>query len=862
MGSGARRGPVVGDWSTCGAREEGTVPTMWFAILALSTLSPWIQSEAAPAPPLQVGEWAVLDAVDRRGRRPVRPDAVFAAHLLEPGAPPPSPGQQLQGELGAASWKPSPADAGGGPADAAAYAWGRLEVPPGAGGVHLARLSGAWQLFVNGRPHVGDAYRYGFGGVPVELAEGSNEIAVTGARGGFSLEFVPAPGEVVIEAADLTVPDLVVGEAGELELGVCLHRTALAPLRGARVELTGALAGEVPLLPVGPLETRVVALTARPVDAKQVAAPGALECELVVRAADGRALARRELAVRVVEETASRLRSFRSSIDGSTQVWGEVPPARGESGDELPGLVLSLHGASVRPRNQIGAYASHPGLWIVAPTNRRPFGFDWQDWGRRDAYEVRDAFVARTPVSDTRRYLTGHSMGGHGTWHLAANDPDQWAVIAPSAGWRSFDTYGGRPEGALTEWWQRADAASHTEAAASNLRALPTFVLHGDADSTVAASEARAMVDLLEREGAADLRFHFEPGAGHWWDGDPAPGAACVQWPAMFAMFDEYALPSAVERELYGAIPAQLDFRTVDPAVDSEHHWIAITEVSTVGRPARLRAQCEPTEQVWMDVDGAMIQPRRPAVIETENVARFEVDAGLQRVERLTVDGELLAIGASGRLTLERGPSGWRSVEGDVPSGRRRPGRSGPFKNAFDNGFVLVRGTSGDAVETEALADLARYHATEWWYRANGRALLMTDEEFLARGDLAACNVILYGNSDTNSAWDQVLEQDRPIDVRRGGVRIDELFLRGADRAALFVQRRRGSDRALVGAFGVSGPQTARLLTTVAPFVSGVGVPDYLVLDAGALAQGDAATVVTGFWDHDWRFDPRQVVGL
>ena len=23
---------------------------------------------------------------------------------------------------------------------------------------------------------------------------------------------------------------------------------------------------------------------------------------------------------------------------------------------------------------------------VVAPTNRRPFGFDWQDWGRLDAY--------------------------------------------------------------------------------------------------------------------------------------------------------------------------------------------------------------------------------------------------------------------------------------------------------------------------------------------------------------------------------------------------------------------------------------------------------------------------------------------
>ena len=54
------------------------------------------------------------------------------------------------------------------------------------------------------------------------------------------------------------------------------------------------------------------------------------------------------------------------------------------------GLVLSLHGASVDAFNQAAAYAALPDFWIVAPTNRGAFGFDWQDWGREDAYEVLD----------------------------------------------------------------------------------------------------------------------------------------------------------------------------------------------------------------------------------------------------------------------------------------------------------------------------------------------------------------------------------------------------------------------------------------------------------------------------------------
>ena len=34
----------------------------------------------------------------------------------------------------------------------------------------------------------------------------------------------------------------------------------------------------------------------------------------------------------------------------------------------------------------------------------------------------------------TKTYLTGHSMGGHGTWNVGVHYPDKFAPIAPSAG--------------------------------------------------------------------------------------------------------------------------------------------------------------------------------------------------------------------------------------------------------------------------------------------------------------------------------------------------------------------------------------------------------------------------------------------
>ena len=62
-----------------------------------------------------------------------------------------------------------------------------------------------------------------------------------------------------------------------------------------------------------------------------------------------------------------------------------VNPASGPAGQAL---FLSLHGASVEAIGQADAYS--PKKWgpIVCPTNRRPYGFDWEEWGRWDALEV------------------------------------------------------------------------------------------------------------------------------------------------------------------------------------------------------------------------------------------------------------------------------------------------------------------------------------------------------------------------------------------------------------------------------------------------------------------------------------------
>jgi hypothetical protein len=84
----------------------------------------------------------------------------------------------------------------------------------------------------------------------------------------------------------------------------------------------------------------------------------------------------------------------------------------------------------------------------------------------------------------------------------------------------------------------------------------------------------------------------------------------------------------------------------------------------------------------------------------------------------------------------------------------------------------MIYGSAGTPEENAWALAKARFDADQWWYRANGYAYVLRDDdaevESLAKN--MAHNVILYGNADTNRAW-RLLMPDT-IRVSRGEVRI------------------------------------------------------------------------------------------
>jgi predicted peptidase len=113
-----------------------------------------------------------------------------------------------------------------------------------------------------------------------------------------------------------------------------------------------------------------------------------------------------------------------------------------------------------------------------------------------------------------RVYLTGLSMGGHGTWYLAYRRPELFAAIAPLCGWVEEM---GRFRGSVPV--VPAESGAALPALARRLGKLPIWIFHGEADEAVPVSGSREPAAAL-KAASADVRYTEFLGTNHnVWDG-------------------------------------------------------------------------------------------------------------------------------------------------------------------------------------------------------------------------------------------------------------------------------------------------------------------------------------------------------
>ncbi len=171
-------------------------------------------------------------------------------------------------------------------------------------------------------------------------------------------------------------------------------------------------------------------------------------------------------------------------------------------------LILFLHGAGERG-NDLSLVAKHgppmiaphqAGFPFIVVSPQCPDGKVWEDVPLLALLD----HVAKTHRVDARRvYLTGMSMGGYGTWHLALEHPERFAAIAPICG------------GDSTVRFLLADHSAADCQRLPALRSLGVWAFHGALDDAVPLDESARLVEFLRELHVKDLHFTVYPEAGH-----------------------------------------------------------------------------------------------------------------------------------------------------------------------------------------------------------------------------------------------------------------------------------------------------------------------------------------------------------
>ena len=191
-------------------------------------------------------------------------------------------------------------------------------------------------------------------------------------------------------------------------------------------------------------------------------------------------------------------------------------------------LIILLHGNGGTENSFFDGYesrmprlAEERGYIVAAPMGYRvDGGYGYNNNGSRPAEDMRKLQLSEKDVmhvlelmkrdykiDSNRIYVAGHSMGGFGAWYLGSRYTDMWAALGTFAG-------GG------------------TEATLAQMKNLPQFVVHGDADATVSVQRSRAMVAEIKKLGIVHQYIEV-PGGTHG-------SIVAPNLKAMFDFFDQH----------------------------------------------------------------------------------------------------------------------------------------------------------------------------------------------------------------------------------------------------------------------------------------------------------------------------------
>jgi len=188
----------------------------------------------------------------------------------------------------------------------------------------------------------------------------------------------------------------------------------------------------------------------------------------------------------------------------------------------------------------------------------------------QDFWEVYDDVHALLPdIDPRRRYLSGYSMGGYGSWLLGTLYPDRFAAAFVQSGavtqgaWVGGGPEEGEPDPTFDQGWIEANdgdaRAQLTYRALENLRHVPFAIDHGTSDELVPVTGIERMALRLTELGYAH-RFTRLLGYEHFTQ------AIVDEWAEGAAYLQQHQAPTNPRQVTYAVVPSLVwGVNAIDP---------------------------------------------------------------------------------------------------------------------------------------------------------------------------------------------------------------------------------------------------------------------------------------------------------
>ena len=444
--------------------------------------------------------------------------------------------------------------------------------------------------------------------------------------------------------------------------------------------------------------------------------------------------------------------------------------------------------------------------------------------GEMDLFEALADVKHRYRIDENRILVRGFSMGGAAAWHIGAHHAGLWAAVAPGAGFAETQEYlkiTPEQRSAMPWWatklWNWYDATQY----AGNLYNTPLVAYSGEIDRQIQA--ARAMEASLAREGVR-LTHVIGPKTEHKYH--PDSKVEINRRLNALAARGRVAVPRKLRFTTHTLRYNKMKWLTVDGL---DEHWERARVEAEIREPGFLVVRSENVNAFTLEFG--------PAEFPFDAATKPAVTINGFPVQTMAPETDL-----SWRVSFYKDGPKW--IAGTVPAGlRKRPGLQGPIDDAFLSRFLFVRPTGTprqQAAHDWSLREMA-FAARRWQQIFRGE-VRMKDDRDVTGADLAESNIVLWGDSGSNSVW-QKLTGKLPVSTS------------GTDEVVQMIYPNPlAPGRYVVTNSGFTFREESN--TTNARQIP--MLPDWAVIDITQPADGRYAGKVlrAGFFDENWQLRP------